>query len=337
MRTRCSVALAMAAGLALAAAPALAQGGRNNAQDFPPFDQTIEGYEKVTGQDGSLWTLYVRERDAQVLAELPRNFESQRLFIYGMVAEGNPLAGVGGIGNDNENYCKWQRIGNRLALVSPELEYRTTGDAESRRSVEMMYTDQVILSVPIVTMGPGGGPVIDLDGLFLGQASRFFGGAASGIDISLARVSKTRAFPNNLIVGFRAPMGTASRNPFGGPTLGGGARFTELLYTIQVLPENTGYRPRPGDPRMGYFGTAFNDLSRTVRDNDTWVRYITRWNIQKADPNLAMSPPREPLVWYIEHTVPIRYRRYIREGVLEWNKAFEQVGIANAIEVRQQD
>ncbi|MEZ6233291.1 MAG: zinc-dependent metalloprotease [Phycisphaerales bacterium] len=337
MRTRCSAALIMAAGLALAAAPALAQGGRNNGQDFPPFDQTIDGYEKVTGQDGSLWTLYVRERDAQVLAELPRNFESQRLFIYGMVAEGNPLAGVGGIGNDNENFCKWQRIGNRLALVSPELEYRTTGDAESRRSVEMMYTDQVLLSVPIVTMGPGGGPVIDLDGLFLGQASRFFGGAASGLDISLARVSKTRAFPNNLIVGFRAPMNTASRNPFGGPSLGGGARFTELLYTIQVLPENTGYRPRAGDPRMGYFGTAFNDLSRTVRDEDTWVRYITRWNIQKADPNLAMSPPREPLVWYIEHTVPIRYRRYVREGVLEWNKAFERVGIANAIEVRQQD
>ena len=33
----------------------------------------------------------------------------------------------------------------------------------------------------------------------------------------------------------------------------------------------------------------------------------------------------------------MRYRRWVRDGVLEWNKAFEEVGIVNAIEVYQQD
>ncbi|MHC5007432.1 MAG: zinc-dependent metalloprotease, partial [Planctomycetota bacterium] len=41
--------------------------------------------------------------------------------------------------------------------------------------------------------------------------------------------------------------------------------------------------------------------------------------------------------YYIEHTTPIRYRRWVRDGILAWNKAFEQVGILNAIEVYQQD
>lgn len=328
----------LCAGLALCTGAAEAQPGGGPAE-LPSFDQVSTGYTKVEGQDGSLWTIYVREKDAQMLAELPRQFESQRLFIYGMVAEGNPLAGVGGIGNDSEAYCKWRRIGNRLALVEPETGIRTTGDAESRRSFEMMYTDRVLLSVPIVAMGPGGGPVIDMDALCLGSASRFFGPAAAGIDVSLARISKTKVFPNNLSLGFRVPMNaSAAANPFGGGGGGGGGqRFTELLYTVQVLPENTGYRPRAADPRIGYFCTAFNDMARTVKETDTWVRYINRWNIQKADPNLRMSPPREPLVWYIEHTTPIRYRRFVRDGILEWNRAFERVGIINAIEVRQQD
>lgn len=328
----------LCAGLAVCAGVASAQPGGPPAE-LPPFDQVVTGYDKVPAQEGALWTLYTREKDAQMLAELPRNFEGQRLFVYGMVAEGNALAGVGGVGNDNEAYCAWKRIGNRLALVEPEVDNRTTGDAESRRSFEMMYTDRVVLSVPILAMGPGGGPVIDLDGLLLGQAGRFFGPAAGGIDVSLARISKAKAFPNNLSIGFRVPMSSAgAANPFGGPPASaGGARMTELLYTIQVLPENTGYRPRVADSRIGYFCTAFNDMARTVRENDTWVRYINRWNIQKADPSLRMSPPREPLVWYIESTTPIRYRRYIRDGILEWNRAFERVGIINAIEVRQQD
>lgn len=43
------------------------------------------------------------------------------------------------------------------------------------------------------------------------------------------------------------------------------------------------------------------------------------------------------MVFYIESTTPIRYRRWVREGVLMWNRAFEKVGLANAIEVYYQD
>ena len=67
------------------------------------------------------------------------------------------------------------------------------------------------------------------------------------------------------------------------------------------------------------------------------MRYINRWHLRKRDPKLKLSPPVEPLVFYIEHTAPVRYRRWIREGVLYWNKAFEKVGLFNAIEVKFQD
>jgi hypothetical protein len=58
--------------------------------------------------------------------------------------------------------------------------------------------------------------------------------------------------------------------------------------------------------------------------------------LQKADPTAKLSPPKQPIVFWIEKTVPFQYRKTIREGIHEWNKAFEAAGFANAIEVRQQ-
>ena len=109
-----------------------------------------------------------------------------------------------------------------------------------------------------------------------------------------------------------------------------------LAYSISSMPQKTGYKPRKADARIGYFTTTHLDLAKPGV-YDPYVRYINRWHLEKADPKLKMSPPKQPIVFYMEHTVPVRYRRWVREGILEWNKAYEKVGIVNAIEVRQQD
>ena len=48
---------------------------------------------------------------------------------------------------------------------------------------------------------------------------------------------------------------------------------------------------------------------------------------RSGTPNLKLSPPKEPIVFYVEHTVPVRYRRWVRQGIEYWNKAFEQCRI----------
>ena len=49
-----------------------------------------------------------------------------------------------------------------------------------------------------------------------------------------------------------------------------------------------------------------------------------------------MSTPKEPIIFWLEKTIPFKYRKPIRDGILEWNKAFEKAGFYDAIEVRQQ-
>ena len=86
---------------------------------------------------------------------------------------------------------------------------------------------------------------------------------------------------------------------------------------------------------MGHFLTVIKDFSKTGGD-DQFVRYVNRWDLRKAEPSAAVSPPVTPIIFWIEKTVPFKYRGAVREGILEWNKAFEQAGFSNAIEVRQQ-
>lgn len=296
-------------------------GGGDEKPDFPPFDEVTKDYEKVVSTvsgEGSLYTIYVRERDGQMLAELPRNFESQRLFFGMTIAGGTPTAGI----QYSDMYAHWKRFDKRLALIEPNLSTRSTGDAESKRSRDQLFTDRVVLDVPIVTMGPGGGPVIDLDELLVGNADQFFGPMVRRAQTKLATVSKSKAFPQNVELAFELPLSSG--------------QMTTLHYSISALPENTGYKPREADQRYGFFTTVYRDLGDPASDTP-WKRYINRWHLEKADPSLKMSPPKEPIVFYIEHTTPIRYRRWVRDGILEWNKAFEQVGIVNAIEVYQQD
>ncbi len=297
--------------------------------DLPPFDEVAKEYEKVVSTadgESSFYTLWKRDKDAQLLAELPPTFEGEKFFIVPTVAGGDTQMGVYSIwhylvGQDAQQVY-WKRHDDRLVLIEPNTYYRSFGDEESKTATERVYTDRVVLSVPIVCMGPSGGPVIDLDRMLLQQSDTFFSGFTRGADFSLAEIANVKAFPYNLEISYEFPRGNG--------------RLATIHYSIGKPIASPNYQPRIADRRVGLFYTDFVDRAKNDGESQK-VRYITRWHLEKRDPSLKMSPPRDPIVYYIEHTTPVRYRRWVRDGILAWNRAFEQVGIQNAIEVRQQD
>jgi len=294
---------------------------KNPKPDFPKFDEVVKDFTKIIStSDGkkSLYTIWRRDKDQQLLAEIPKNFANQRHYIALTVASGESYAGL----HSGERYVYWKRYGKRMALIEPNTRIRSTGDDESKSSVKRLFTDRVILDVPIVTMVPKGGPVIDLDALLVGNASKFFGYSARGLKTNLMTIKTAKAFPQNIEIGVEVPSSSGQLRTF--------------HYSISQITENKTYKPRVADERIGYFTTAYTDYGK-FKEDETRVRYITRWHLEKADPNLKLSPPKEPIEFYIEHTTPIRYRRWVREGILMWNKAFEKVGLIGAIEVHQQD
>jgi hypothetical protein len=290
--------------------------------DYPPYAKVLEGYEKIVSTaDGkkSYYTIWVRKKDNQMLAELPKDYATTKQFIALTVASGERFAGL----QAGDLYVYWRRYDKRLALIAPNLDIRSTGDSESKASVKRLFTDRVILDVPIVTLGPGGAPMIDMDALLVGKASVFFGPRVSSRNLGrIFSIKKAKAFPQNVELAFELP------------TLAG--RLQTLYYSISRVPSKAGYKPRKADQRIGFFVTSYADLGK-YQDEETRVRYINRWHLEKADPKLKVSPPKVPIIFYIESTTPIRYRHWVREGILSWNKAFRKVGLVNAIEVYYQD
>lgn len=289
--------------------------------DYPPVEKTLEGFEKVvSAADGqkSFYTLYQRNKDQQLLAELPKTFAAQKHFLALTVASGESYAGL----QAGDQYFYWKQYGKRLAMMLPNLDIRSTGDQESQGSVKRLFTDKVLLDVPILGIAPNGGPIINISDLCVGMAEKFFGPHAARLNKSLATIKTAKAFPNNVELGFEAPTGDGQLKTF--------------HYSFSLMPDNTGYQPRLADERVGFFTTWFTDFGKFEPDT-TRMRYINRWFLEKADPSLKLSPPKTPIIFYIEHSTPIRYRRWVKDGVLMWNKAFEKVGLVNAVEVRFQD
>ena len=133
---------------------------------FPSFTDISRGYTKVTPSGGtrSFYTLWRRDKDGQVLAELPAGYARQKHFISLTLVSGQLRTGQ----LYGDGYVYWKRYDKRLALMMPSVGIRSTGDRESRMSLKRLYKDRVILEVPILAIGPSGGPVIDADMLMVG-------------------------------------------------------------------------------------------------------------------------------------------------------------------------
>ena len=294
-----------------------------NAADLPPFDKVSEGYEKVAVVDPQnpkgLFNLWQRKKDAQLLGEIPKNFAGKSYFIALTVSSGDRYAGL----QSGDWVVQWRKYDDRLALIAPNLRVRATGDAEAKASVKRLFTDQVLLDVPIVANGPSGGPVIDLDSLLIGNASKFFGSSVRVTNSRLKTIKSAKVFPDNVEIAFEI--------------VGSRGQLQTIHYSFSEVPATTsGFKPREADERVGYFTTSFSDLSK-YKDDETTIRYINRWKLEKRDSKLKLSPPKEPIRFYVEHTAPVRYRRWIKAGVDYWNKAFEKVGIVDAIVIEYQD
>lgn len=290
---------------------------------LPEFSKVSEGFEAVPVSDQQidkgLFNVWKREKDGAVIGELPKNFKGKSYFIALTLSSGDRYAGL----QSGDWVVQWRRYDDRLALIAPNLDIRATGDDESKASVKRLFTDRVLLDVPILAIGPQGGPVIDLDGLLVGNATKFFGAAIRVTNSGLYSVETLKVFPANVELAFEI--------------VGLGGRLQTLHYSFSEVPKATsGFKPRKADERVGYFTTSFSDLSR-YEDEDTRVRYINRWHLEKRDPKLKLSPPKEPIRFYVEHTAPVRYRRWIKAGIDYWNKSFEKIGIVDAIVVEYQD
>jgi hypothetical protein len=157
-------------------------------------------------------------------------------------------------------------------------------------------------------------------------------GKSYRLDPSLSYVDTVKAFPENDVITVAQTWATDEKHQYDAAP---DARrvLVRVVYNIVRIPPSD-YRPRLMDDRIGLYDDIYIDFSTDTRDVRR-LPYISRWNFDPQNPD-APSRARHPMVLYISNSVPPEYRSAIRDGCLEWNKAFARIGILDAIEVRDQ-
>lgn len=307
---------------------------------FKPFAQVVRDLPSTKG----LFTLYHNKKTGKLFAEIQPD-QLNRNYLATMTLE----SGIGERGIYSglplgDFMFTLRRVNNSVQFVIPNVYFRAQAGSPVRRSVDRSFSDSVLEVLPIRSIhSERKSLLVDLSSMLLGDLPGlmpFLSSALKGsyaINANKSYFGTIKGFPQNVeiesIYGFSG--GEGGEMPAFIDALPDSRDFSlRVRYSLSKLPENNGYRPRLADDRVGYFITAFKDLTTdTLRQ--PFVRYINRWNLEKQDPKAAVSSPKKPIVFWIENTVPVEHRDSVREGILMWNRAFEKAGFKDAIEVRQ--
>ncbi len=299
------------------------------AQESPAakFEAAVKDLKKADG----LWPVYHKEQ--RLLVDLKNQQLNKDFLILTSIARGVSSGMViGGMTWGDDVIWNFRKVGDKMHVLRKNVRFKARPGSPEASAVKFAYTDSVMYALPIVTETTGGS-LVDMTRIFLSddeQIGRFLG---ASFVMDRSTIDQVKVFEKNIELQVAAVyQGSPSSSIETVPDPRG--MQVQVHYSISALP-STGYKPRKADDRVGYFLTATKDFSDNSDDRN-FVRYITRWDLQKADPKAKLSPPKEPIIFYIERTLPIALRPIVRSGIEEWNKAFEKIGFANAIEVRQQ-
>ncbi len=291
--------------------------------EFPPFDEVMKDYAEVSAAETPMIKLWSNKKKDSLRAQIPAAMLNQQ-FLIATSMSGGPFA----TGFQLDHFLAYfDRMDKNLILMRVDPRYVEGGDKPVADVIKRSYGGDLILrQVPIVTMKDGDF-IIDLDSLFKGDFSGIGEWGGGQINPALSKWAKFKAFPQN--VELTADLALMRKDS---------GRRMLFHYSISKVPESSkGYQPRVADDRVGYFLTARKDWTKEHDSNTLFNRYINRWRLEKRDPAAKLSAPKNPIIWYIEKTVPLPYRRWVKEGILEWNKAYEKCGFLDALEVKQQE
>lgn len=308
--------------------------------ELQPFNEVIKNTGKLEG----LFTLYRNQESGKIYLEIKPN-QLNRNYLSTVTME----SGIGerGIysGMPLQDFLFYfRRVNNNLHFVVRNVNFRSRPADPQARSLNRSFSDSVLYSLPIKSIHPQRQTIlIDLGDLLLqdlpGLSSQLSSLLKTSfhMDDSKSYFGAAKAFPLNMeiesVYGFSSDASEDEMAYL--PTLPDSRALTlRVRYSLSQLVEKNSYQPRLADERIGYFITAYQDFSNDNR-NELFVRYINRWHLEKQDTEAPLSPPKKPIVFWIENAVPVEYRDAIKEGVLMWNLAFEKAGFKNAIEVRQ--
>ena len=284
----------------------------------------------------------VHRLDDKLFYEIPEAELGKEFLWVSQIARTTEGVGYGGQALGNR-VVKWERRRDQVFLKG--VSYAIVADPERpiARAVGAANNDTIIRAFDVETESEAGAAVIDVTALFETEVPEFSARSrlgAQGFARDRSFVESVAAFPRNVEVQAthtytRAPRSTSAGRPVqvGRRGMRPGSATVLLHHSMVKLPDEP-MTPRLFDERVGYFSVRQIDYGRDEHRSPN-RRYITRWRLEKRNPDQAVSDPVTPITFWIDPATPTRWVPYIKEGVEAWQPAFEAAGFRNAVVARE--
>lgn len=238
----------------------------------------------------------------------------------------------------NEQLITWERFQDKILIKVKSYNAVANDSLPINISVKANNYEPILYAFDIATFSKDSSAVvIDVTKFYMSDVKAISGLSSSmretykvrNLDESRSFVTSAKSFPLNIEI-----IQDFTYNASKPPMLPATETISLQMNQSMVLLPTAPMQPRLADPRVGFFTVSQYDYSSEALKSDQKT-YIRRWRLEPKDPAAYMRgelvEPIKPIVYYLDPATPEKLRKYIKQGIEEWQKPFETAGFKNAI------
>jgi len=277
--------------------------------------------------------------DEKLYFEIPNDMLEREMLLVSRIARTATSIGFGGQ-KVNTQTVRWQRHNDDVLLrivsyvnvaddslaISAAVENANFEPIVKSFDIEAFNEDSSAIVIEVTPLYATDVPVLGL------QSQRRTQYGVRRLDTSRSFPSSAKSFARNIEV--RSVLTYEATKAPSNPSTG--TVSLEMNHSMILLPDEP-MQPRLWDDRVGFFSMTQNDFGRDEQ-RATQRRYIVRWRLEPSDPEAwargELVDPVKQIVYYIDPATPEKWRPYLKQGIEDWQVAFEEAGFRNAIIAR---
>ena len=301
--------------------------------DILPYKDVITKEAKT---DEGLFKVHFLEE--KYLYEIPDSLLEREMLMVTRISKTATGIGFGG-GKQNTQVLRWQKNGKKILLRVVSHQIVAADSLPVHEAVENSNFEPVLYSFPIMAFSTDStATVIDATELFTKDVKalglpefRRKQYKVTRLDDAKSYIESVNSYPKN-IEARHVKTYVASDSPSNGSL---GSISIEINNSMILLPAEPMKR-RYFDERVGWFARGQVDYGLDAQESKT-VRYLDRWRLEVKDEDLEkfkrgeLVEPKKQIIYYVDRATPKEWVSFIKQGIEDWQVAFEAAGFKNAI------
>ncbi|MGW9683993.1 zinc-dependent metalloprotease [Flagellimonas sp. 2504JD1-5] len=311
--------------------------------DDKPKKDDIKPYEKVITKDAKTdeGLFQVHQVDDKHYYEIPDSLFNREMLMVSRISKTATGIGFGG-GKINTQVLRWEKKPKKVLLRVVSYGNVAADSLPVHEAVVNSNFEPVLFAFDIKafnkkdSLNPA--TVIEVDPLFSkdvkplgmpdGRRKQY---KISRLDGERSYIESIKSYPLNIEA--RHVKTYAAGAPPSNQSLG--SISVEINNSMILLPKEPMKR-RYFDERVGWFARGQVDYGLDVQESKT-IRYLDRWRLEVKDEDIEkyeageLVEPKKPIVYYVDRATPKTWVPYIKQGIEDWQVAFEAAGFKNAI------